>query len=74
MTSPISPELQSNIAMWRRKSADGTITLDEMKAAIIAMRQGRKSAAEAAASSAKGSRKKAPARSADDMLSELGNL
>lgn len=69
MSSPVTPELQSKIALWRRKAQDGTITLDEMKEAIIAMRMGRKSAAEAAASSGK---KKKPTRSADDMLGELG--
>ena len=72
-TQVVPPELQSKILEWRRKSADGTITLDEMKQAIIALRSGRKAAAEAA--SASGSKRaKKPTRSADDMLAELGGL
>lgn len=75
MTDPVHvvpPDLQSRISDWRRKSADGTITLDEMKQAIIALRSGRKAAAEASASS--GKRTKTPTRSADDLLNELGGL
>jgi hypothetical protein len=68
----VPPDLQSKIAMWRRKSNDGTITLEEMKEAIIALRSGRKAAAEASAAS--GKKTKQPTRSADDMLSELGGL
>lgn len=71
MTSPISPELQSKIALWRQKSLDGTITLEEMREAVIAMRGGRLAAQEAAASAGKKTSKK-PTRAADDMLSELG--
>lgn len=71
-SSPVPPELQSKIALWRSKSADGTITLDEMKQAILALRSGRQSAAVAAAGSK--TKSKAPARSADDLLSELGGI
>lgn len=74
MTSPIPPALESKIAEWRRKSADGTITLQEVREAIIAMRGGRVAAQEAAAASGKKSSSKKPARSADDMLGELGGL
>lgn len=70
----VTPEMQSKIAEWRRKAADGSITLPEMKEAIIALRAGRTAAAAAAAASGKSSRKKTPARSADDLLSELGGL
>lgn len=73
-TSPITPELQSQIAIWRAKSADGTITLDEMRQAIILMRGGRTGAQEAAAASGKKSSTKKPVRKADDMLSELEGL
>lgn len=73
-TSPISPELQSKIAEWRIKSANGTITLDEMRQAVIAMRDGRTGAQEAAAASGKKSSVKKPVRKADDMLAELGSL
>lgn len=73
MTSPVSPELSSKIAYWRSRSLEGTITIDEMKEAILALRQDRKAAAEA--SEASGSkRKKAPPKNVDDMLSELDSL
>lgn len=72
-SSPVPPELQSKIALWRSRSADGTITQDEMKQAIIAIRQGRVSAATAAGESKKRT-SKSPSRSADDLLSELGSL
>lgn len=58
MTSPVSPELQSKILAWRSSAAAGTITLEEMKEAIIALRSGRRSAAEASAAS--GKKKKTP--------------
>lgn len=69
----VPPDLQSRISEWRRKSADGTITLDEMKLAIIALRSGRKAAAEASAASGT-KRTKKPTKSAEDLLSELGGL
>lgn len=64
----VPPELQSKIEQMRRKMADGTITLDDMKWVVMNLRQGRRSAAEASASS---KRTKKPTRSADDMLKEL---
>lgn len=67
MTTVISAELQSKMATWRQKCTDGTITLPEMREAILAMRQDRLAAGQAASS---GSRKQ-PTRSADDLLSEL---
>ena len=70
----VHPELQSQIKIWRSKALDGTITIDDMKAAIIALKQGRRSAAQASESSGKSPRKKAPQRSVDDMLGELGSL
>lgn len=69
----VSPELQSRIKIWRSKMDDGTITLEEMKQVVIHLRQDRRSAAAASESSGKSTRKKAPARSAEDMLSELGS-
>jgi hypothetical protein len=63
-----SPELNTRIAQWRAKAQDGTITLAEMKEAIIAVRQGRINAAQTA--KIKGA--KAPQRPVDDLLGELG--
>ena len=61
-----SPELQAKIGVWRQRAAAGTITLPEMREAIKAMREDRVAAGQAA----RGPRK--PARSADDLLSDLG--
>jgi hypothetical protein len=72
-TQPVPPELQSKIRMWRAKMADGTITLPEMKEAIIALRGGRKAALEASEAS-KGSKTKRPAKNANDMLAELEGI
>jgi hypothetical protein len=71
--SPISPELQSKIADWRRKATEGTLTLPEMREAILHLRAGRVSAANASATA---KRKKAIAEipHAEDLLSELKGL
>lgn len=69
---PVSPQLQSQIIEWRRKSLSGDITLDEMKLAIIALRSNRRAAAEASASSGK-KKTKVPVNT-DDLLSELGSI
>lgn len=73
MTSPISLELQMKIAEWRRKAAEGTLALDEMKEAIVMLRQGRVAAANASAvAKRKVAAKVIPA--AEDLLGELGDL
>lgn len=69
------PELLNKLAVWRTKAADGTLTIDEMREAIGALRANRMSTADAAAkskSSGKG-KKKAPAApiNAADLLSQL---
>lgn len=69
----VPPDLQSKITMWRSKEVSGTLTIDDMKDAVLALRQGRRSAAVASASSGKKSPKKS-SRSAEDLLSELGAL
>lgn len=68
----ITPELQSKIAVWRQKAAADTLSIDEMREAIAALRGSRRSAVEASAASKRSS--KSPARSADDMLGELEGL
>ncbi|MGI0133700.1 MAG: hypothetical protein ACREBW_01920 [Candidatus Micrarchaeaceae archaeon] len=67
-----SPEVQSKIAVWRRKALDGTITLDEMKQAILIMREARNSAAQQ--TRAKPASNRRSTKSADDLLSEFENL
>lgn len=73
MSGPVPLELQAKIADWRRRSTEGTLELSEMKEAILHLRAGRVSAANASAAS---KRKKAIAEipHADDMLNELDSL
>lgn len=69
-----SPELQSKLALWRQKSIDGTITLEELKEAVRIMRSDRHAALDAQMKSSSGSRaKKAPVDTAK-LLSDLDNL
>lgn len=74
MSNPIPLELQSKIAAWRLKAADGTLTLDEMKEAIVHLRAGRLSAAVAASAAKKSSAsgaKKTVISNSDDLLDEI---
>lgn len=73
MSDPVPLELQSKIANWRLRAAEKTLTLEEMKEAVIYLRAGRVNAASTAAAT---KRKKAVAviPSADDMLSDLEGL
>ena len=68
-------ELPLKLAEWRQAQADGTITREQTKEFIAYLRGNRFSAGQAAASAAK-TRKRAVAEipSADDMLSDLGDL
>jgi hypothetical protein len=70
MTNPVPLELQAKISVWRQRSREGTLTQDEMKEAILALRAGRVAAMQAS-STAKRKRAIAAIPSADDMLSEL---
>ena len=71
----VSPELQSKILEWRVKSVEGTLSFEEMKEAVAALRAGRCEASKSAQTAAK-TRKKAIAAipSAEDMMSELEGL
>jgi hypothetical protein len=73
MSNPVPLELQAKIASWRLRAADGTLTLEEMREAILHLRAGRVSA-QAASATAK--RKKAIAEipKAADLLDELEGL
>lgn len=73
MTNPIPLELQAKITSWRRKAAEGTLTLDEMKEAVVHLRGGRVAAATASAAG-RSKRKKSVAPPADDMLADLEGL
>jgi len=67
----MSPELQSKISIWRQRAINGTLTQDEMKEAILALRQDRIGAAVASAAS-KRTKAKAEIPDADDLLAEMG--
>ena len=71
-----SPEMQAKIQIWRQKAREGTLTQDEMREAIAALRQDRVSAAGVSATSRE---KKATAKAkknvnSDDLLNELDGL
>jgi SpoU rRNA methylase family enzyme len=66
----VSPELQNQISIWRIKAGDGTITLDEMREAIKALRGNRL----AAAAASSGSKVKKAPKDVSDMLGELDGL
>jgi hypothetical protein len=70
----LDPEIQSKLALWKAKAADGTITVDDMKAAIFCLRANRKAAQLANESSGRKASTKKPTRSADEMLDELEGL
>lgn len=73
MTSPISYELQSKIAQWRQKAVEKTLTLEEMKEAIVMLRQGRVAAAQASATvKRKTAAKVIP--NAENLLDELDGI
>jgi len=69
----MSPEMMQKIAQWRQKALENTLTVEDMKEAILALRGDRRGAAVA---SEKSKTKKAPkvVQSADDLLSELEGL
>jgi uncharacterized membrane protein len=72
----MSPEMQAQIQLWRQKSRDGTLTQEEMREAIKALREDRVGAAKISAGSrAKKATAKAKANvNSDDLLSELDGL
>jgi hypothetical protein len=68
----LSPEIQSKITMWRMKAANGTITEDEMREAVAALRESRLTAA-AQPTKSKSGGPKAPVN-ADALLNQLEGL
>lgn len=68
-----SPELQGKIAVWRQKSKDGTLTVDDMREAIASIRGDRKSAAHSSEQS-KRTKAKAAVPDAKTLLADLGKL
>jgi hypothetical protein len=66
----MTPELNAKIAIWRQKAIDGTLTIEEMKEAISALRQGRVSAGIASATS-RAKKAKVEVPSAANLLAEM---
>lgn len=64
-------ELRNKISIWRQRAANGSLTPEEMKEAILALREGRQAAARST-DSARRSRAIKVIPSADDLLKELG--
>lgn len=73
MSSPITPDVQSKIEHWRKRSETDEITLEELKEAVMMLRGGRLAAA-AQSSTAVRKRAIAAVPSADSMLDELDGL
>lgn len=63
-----SPETQTKIAIWRQKARDGTLTMDEMREAVVYMR------AEREAMPASPTRAKAKPVDVGGLLDELKGL
>jgi hypothetical protein len=65
----MTPELASQVELWRMKIADKTITKEEMRQAVIHLRQGRLMAASSSAAAKKKVSKAIP--NADDLLADM---
>ena len=69
----MSPELIAKLAVWRQKANEGTLTEDEMREAITALREGRVSASYASDTSrAKAAKVAIP--SAEDLMKEMDDF
>jgi predicted RNA-binding Zn ribbon-like protein len=63
----------AQVEVWRNKCREGTMTLEEYKQVIIALREGRKATSQATSGSKARKAKPTPI-SGDDLLSELDKL
>lgn len=70
----ITLEMQVKVAEWRRKITDKTITDDELKEAVVWLREGRQSAAASAKPKRVSAAKAAESVNSDAMLDELKGL
>lgn len=67
----LDAELLNKFSIWRQKSNAGTLTIEEQREAVAALRSKRRGAAEASKASKS---RKGPVRNADDLLGELDGL
>lgn len=68
-----SPEVQAKIALLRQKAASESLTMEEMREAIILLRGERRSAIASSEASRRAKAKK-QVKSADELLDELEGL
>ena len=68
-----NPELNAKISVWRQAAIDGTLSQDDLREAIEALRGDRRSAAVASDKSRR-AKEVREIPSADDLLAELGEL
>jgi hypothetical protein len=66
-----SPEIQVQIAIWRAKALEGTLTVEELKQSTAILREGRVSAA-TASTSARRKKAKAVILNVEELERELG--
>jgi hypothetical protein len=66
----MTPEVIAHMSIWRQKAAAGTLSLDDMVAAIGVLRESR-SAAAAASTTAKKATAKKVIPDGDDLLSDM---
>lgn len=66
----MTPEVSSQIAIWRQKAADGELSVDDMRKVVELIRGDRKTAS-VSSETAKKVRAKKVIKSAEDMLKEL---
>lgn len=66
----MSTVINSKLQLWRQKVADGSITLEEIKEAMAAIRKEREGAS-VRSDSAREKKAKAPAIDSDKLLGEL---
>jgi hypothetical protein len=67
----MTPEVQAQVAVWRAKALDGTLTVEELKQSTAILREGRAAAAQAS-DSAKRKKVKAAVPSFEELEKELG--
>lgn len=67
----MTPELQMQVSVWRQKLLAGNLTKEEMIDAVRVLRESRRSAAMASATSAKSRASKVPAVNGNDLLDEM---
>lgn len=66
----MTPDMNTKIQLWRQRAREGTLTQEELKEAIHALREDRVKSAKTSATSRA---KKAPVNS-DDLLGELDSI